>query len=103
MVRDWTGWLIGCCSNKANGISNPSLIYPGQQLLIPGGNGGNPSPSPTPAPAPTTSGNVGSWSPGPGQLQGADTSNWQSDATFESSIRLKHSRAVEQTGKQPVR
>lgn len=29
----------------------------------------------------------GSWKPGPGSLQGADTSAWQSDAEFNASIR----------------
>ena len=27
------------------------------------------------------------WNPGPGQLQGSDTSEWQSDAEFESAIK----------------
>ncbi|MDX1616329.1 MAG: LysM domain-containing protein, partial [Candidatus Promineifilaceae bacterium] len=41
---------------QANGITNPSFIYPGQQLLIPGGQPPpGPSPSPPPASAPPSS------------------------------------------------
>jgi len=63
----------------ANGIANPNVIFPGQVLIIPGAHS---SPAPSPGPV----GNPGSWSPGPGQLAGADTSNWQSGGTFEQSI-----------------
>jgi GH25 family lysozyme M1 (1,4-beta-N-acetylmuramidase) len=38
---------------------------------------------PTPAPAP---GYGQPWTPGPGRLEGADTSHWQSDAEFQKSI-----------------
>ena len=40
---------------RANGISNPNLIHPGQRLVIPG-RGSSPSPTPTPTPAPGPSG-----------------------------------------------
>ncbi|HEY9723706.1 MAG TPA: LysM peptidoglycan-binding domain-containing protein, partial [Oscillatoriaceae cyanobacterium] len=64
-------------------ISNPNLIYPGMVLKLPGGS----TPAPAPGPAPTPSGNYGEpWSPSSGTLQGADTSGWQSQATFEQSI-----------------
>lgn len=49
---------------RANGIANPNLIYSGQQLVIPGGNG-TPSPGPGPAPAPTPS-------PSPGPVSGIE-------------------------------
>jgi len=62
---------------KANGLSNPNLIFPGQVLKIPKGAGAQPAPGPT----------GGGWTPGPGQLEGADTSSWQSDAEFQQSIQ----------------
>lgn len=38
---------------QANNISNPNRIYPGQVLVIPGGNAPAPTPSPSPTPPPT--------------------------------------------------
>ena len=40
---------------QANGIANPSYIYPGQQLLIPGAQPSSPDPAPAPAAAPAPS------------------------------------------------
>ncbi|MEM9953448.1 MAG: LysM peptidoglycan-binding domain-containing protein [Chloroflexota bacterium] len=37
---------------EANGISNPALIFVGQQLTIPGTTGGTPAPAPNPNPSP---------------------------------------------------
>ena len=37
------------------------------------------------------------WKKGPGQLSGADTSHWQSNATFEQSIRGKQFSAIKAT------
>ena len=72
----------------ANGLANPNLIFPGQRLVIPGASGsGAPAPSPSPSPSPSgPPGKPGGWNPGPGRLNGADTSNWQSGGTFEQSI-----------------
>jgi LysM repeat protein len=36
---------------RANGITNPNLIYPGMKLTIPGAKGGGSAPAPAPAPA----------------------------------------------------
>ncbi|MDB5098419.1 MAG: N,O-diacetyl muramidase, partial [Cyanobacteria bacterium RYN_339] len=58
---------------------------PGQPAPAPNP-GPKPGPKPTPAPAPAPA--YGQpWKPGPGTLQGADTSHWQSDATFANSIK----------------
>ncbi|HEY9854994.1 MAG TPA: GH25 family lysozyme [Stenomitos sp.] len=57
-------------------IANPNLIYPGQVLTLPGGA--------SPAQPPSYG---EPWQPGPGELQGADTSHWQTDAEFNSSIQ----------------
>ncbi|HEY9721966.1 MAG TPA: GH25 family lysozyme [Oscillatoriaceae cyanobacterium] len=68
-------------------ISNPNVIYPGMVLKLPNGSNPSPAPAPSPGPTPTPSGNYGEpWSPSSGQLHGADTSNWQSQSTFEQSI-----------------
>jgi GH25 family lysozyme M1 (1,4-beta-N-acetylmuramidase) len=45
-----------------------------------------PAPAPTPAPAPKPSA-AEPWSPGAGQLHGADTSSWQSTSTFNAAIQ----------------
>jgi GH25 family lysozyme M1 (1,4-beta-N-acetylmuramidase) len=37
------------------------------------------------------------WHPGPGRLQGADTSHWQSDATFRKSVAGKQFTAIKAT------
>lgn len=37
------------------------------------------------------------WKPGPGQLEGADTSHWQSQATFERSIAHSQFAAIKAT------
>jgi GH25 family lysozyme M1 (1,4-beta-N-acetylmuramidase) len=51
----------------------------------------------TPA-SPGVPGNVGSWSPnGNGRLQGADTSHYQSDATFAQSIAGRQFSAIKAT------
>ena len=50
---------------------------------------------------PTKPGGGEPWSPGPGRLMGADTSHWQSDATFEKSIagaKWSSIKATEGTG-----
>ncbi|MDB5101722.1 MAG: Lyzozyme [Cyanobacteria bacterium RYN_339] len=49
---------------------------------------------PTPAPAP---GYGQPWTPGPGQLKGADTAHWQSDATFQSAIKDAQWSAIKAT------
>src|SRR6185503_18084794 len=78
-----------------NYLDNPNLIFPGQVLKIPGANDTIPNqPAPAPQPPP---GNVGSWSPGPGQLQGADTSSWQDQGTFEQSIAGAQWAAIKAT------
>jgi spore coat assembly protein SafA len=77
---------------SANHISDPNLIYPGQQLIIPGGSGAPPPPS-NPSPGTGTE----NWTPGPGQLQGADTSSWQSDATFQQSLQGAQWGAIKAT------
>lgn len=89
---------------KANHIKNPDLIYPGQTFVIPNGHAPSsrrsapPSPSHAPSPSPSQApGKTGSWSPGPGRLQGADTSHWQSDATFEKSIAGSQFSAIKAT------
>jgi GH25 family lysozyme M1 (1,4-beta-N-acetylmuramidase) len=41
--------------------------------------------------------NTEPWKPGPGQLEGSDTSHWQSDATFESSIAGKKFASIKAT------
>lgn len=45
-----------------------------------------PKPAPKPAPKPTASSDS-PWKPGKGQLQGADTSHYQSDSTFQQTIK----------------
>jgi len=57
-------------------MANPNLIYPGQVLTLPGGA--------TPAQPPSYD---EPWRPGAGELQGADTSHWQSDSAFNASIQ----------------
>lgn len=37
------------------------------------------------------------WKPGPGQLKGADTSHWQSDATFKASVKGSQFSAIKAT------
>lgn len=37
------------------------------------------------------------WKPGPGQLKGADTSHWQSDATFKASVKGAQFSAIKAT------
>jgi GH25 family lysozyme M1 (1,4-beta-N-acetylmuramidase) len=49
---------------------------------------------PAPAPAPA---NQQPWAPGPGRLEGADTSHWQSDATFQRSIQGSQWTALKAT------
>ena len=78
---------------QANGIANPNLIFPGQVLRIPGSNGAGPTPrggpgnSPSPAPTPGPVGKPGGWSPNnSGKLYGYDTSGWQGDGTFQSTV-----------------
>jgi LysM repeat protein/GH25 family lysozyme M1 (1,4-beta-N-acetylmuramidase) len=71
---------------QANRIPNPNLIYPGQVLQIPRGGPGAPAPMPSPGPTGPV-GNPGGWNPNnSGKLYGADTSSWQSQGTFESTL-----------------
>src|SRR5581483_1088110 len=62
---------------------------PGSLLSIPDGAGGaatQPFGSPINASLPKPATTSEPWSPGPGQLQGSDTSEWQSEAEFHSAI-----------------
>lgn len=66
--------------------SNPNLIRTGEVLTLPGGASAPPAPAPTPGPsAPGGSGEP--FSPGPGSLQGYDTSAYQSQSTFDSTLQ----------------
>lgn len=58
-----------------------------------------PKPDPKPEPKdPTPSTDYGQpWKPGKGQLPGSDTSHWQSNATFESSIKGAKFAAIKAT------
>jgi spore coat assembly protein SafA len=84
-----------------NRISNPNLIYAGQVLHL-GGNPGLAPPTPSHAsPSPSSHsappGKTGGWNPGPGRLDGADTSHYQSSGTFEQSIRGSQWSAIKAT------
>jgi len=81
---------------QANGIANPNVISVGQQLRIP-----NPRlvppPEPQVQPPGGNGGGAGTWHAGPGQLAGADTSMWQSNAEFNQSIQGAKWTAIKAT------
>ena len=90
---------------RANHIANPNLIYAGHVLQLPGSHDEfvhakppphHPAPPHHPSPAQPPGGGQ-PWHPTSGQLQGADTSHWQSSATFERSIAGRQWTAIKAT------
>ncbi len=87
---------------RANpGIRDANLIYAGRTLNLPGSrdefvpHAPHHAKPPAHHPAPPPGGQ--SWHPGSGQLAGADTSHWQSDATFRASVAGRQWTAIKAT------
>ncbi len=73
-----------------DGLVGPKTLH---ALATDGFTPGKPKPPPAKPPA----GGGAPWKPGPGHLAGADTSHYQSDATFEKSIRGAKFTAIKAT------